>query len=254
MACILALAAGCSQTSATDGSPQASDTVTAQEQGSKRAGSLSERIEFLMDYADNNADHAMSERQQAILERALANDGIITKADYDQAWSNFSTCLTDKGYNPPVTARYQDGVHGNTFMVDVGDRGEEVDEKVHQDLSQCLDLEFLSVDELYRAAVGNPNLYQQNEVALADCLRRKNLVEVSYTSSRYLEERQRSWDLYDEAVAVSNDPASAWDASKAGYSFDLDNPDIQLCFVTSGIDIRSQDPGAQDEVTWKVFD
>ncbi|WP_148401493.1 hypothetical protein [Bifidobacterium gallicum] len=188
------------------------------------------------------------------MERSLANDGVITKADHEQAWSDFSQCLTDKGYNPPVSVQYQGGIHGNTFMVDTGDRGDEVWNKAQSDLSHCLDLEFLNVDELYRAAIGNPQLLQDNSAALAQCLRSKNLVAPSYTSSCYREEEQSALDLYAQEITVSNNIASAWEASRKAYTFDIDAPDVQLCFITSGIDIRAQDSTKEDENIWKVFD
>ncbi|KFI56836.1 hypothetical protein BCUN_2158 [Bifidobacterium cuniculi] len=243
--CLLAGMAACGSSGGDTQAQDTDDSTTVQTEGARIATSLSARIEDML-----RTDTDMSERQRDILERALANDGVVTKADYELAWSNFQQCLADKGYAPMTTTMYQGGVHGPSWMTDVGDRGEGVRDKVTDDVIACKSSENLVVDELYRAAIGNPSLYQVPEVGVADCLRRKNLVPVSYTAKTYQEDQKRVDAAYSEFVA-SRSVDDAWAEAVKEYGFDYDDPEVQLCHVANGLDIRGQVPGTA--VTWKPF-
>ncbi|MEE1295429.1 MAG: hypothetical protein UHD09_00915 [Bifidobacterium sp.] len=245
--CLVAATAACGggDSGARSGSAAAQ---TEELQGARIATSLSARVKDVLERYQGN----ISANQKAILERALANDGVVTKADYELAWSNFQQCLADKGYAPMVTTMYQGGVHGTTMSMDVGGRGEEVERKVTDDTTACITLERDYVDQLYRSALGNPGLYQDADTGLMDCLRRKDLVAVSYTPSTYKEESAKVDELYADYVDEAGDIDGSWSrATSEGYSFDYDDPDVMLCYVANGSDPKSQTPDGA--VTWKPF-
>lgn len=213
------------------------------------ASSISAYIEFLLDN-DKTASVHMSDRQKAILNRALQNNGDISKADYDTAWSNFQQCVVDKGYKSPVITQYANGLRGTTFLVDVGDRGDEVLRKVLSDEGLCLQQEYGSVSDIYRMSVDNPGMIQDHDEGVADCLRRHTLVDKSYTGKDFSKEREESQELYSKLIEshpTQEATTQSWDA----YSFDMQDAQAQVCLVTNSIDIRAELP--DDSEVWHPF-
>ncbi|WP_033518090.1 hypothetical protein [Bifidobacterium cuniculi] len=210
---------------------------------------MSTYIEFLLDNDKTVSTH-MSERQRAILERALDNDGTLSKADHEEAWNNYRQCTVDKGYTPVVTTVYTEGVRGSAPMVDVGDRGEEVLQKVYQDNAECNELEYGNVGTVYRLQTGNPSLVQDHAEGVAECLRRNGLVDKTYTGATFDQEREESADLYGKLMGELGVQEAKRKADEA-YSFDRNDPQVQLCHVTNGIDIRQENP--DDSEVWHPF-
>ncbi|KFI56929.1 hypothetical protein BCUN_2234 [Bifidobacterium cuniculi] len=199
----------------------------------KIAASIPERIEYLLSI-DDNATYPMSEAQKEILRRAVENGGTISKADYDRAWSNYQQCMVNKGYTTPQVPVYENGLRSaHMYPIDTGRTEAEMDKLAHDD-SQCRSQEYLIVDESYRDAIGNPDLYAEQSVAITDCLRREKLVPASYTARQFEEEqaayrevsaRNFTTDRYDETGEA---------ASK--FSFDIHDPKSVTCFVSNGND------------------
>lgn len=215
------------------------------------APSLSARIEQLI-ATNNESDPPMSDAQIAMLQRALAHDGLVSKKDYDLAWSNYQQCVISKGYTAPVATPYPEGLRGTSISPNVGDRGDEVMMKVINDAADCKFREYQAIDEMYTLAKGNPNLYQDREVGFAECLRRNGLTEPSYTAQQYKEEYARSQALYSEKISEGGSISEAWDYSKQAFSYDFDDAKVQLCYITNRLDVKSWGPDDADHA-WYPF-
>lgn len=195
----------------------------------KVAPSITARIEFLLDSSTE-----MSEQQQDILRRALDHDGSISRGDYDAAWSRYQDCMVAKGYTKPVTEEFTDGLRSNVMHPYMEGWTKAQQSKFFEDNTHCKQLEYLYVDEIYRANLGNPNQYTDMDTAVVDCLRRKNLVSNQYTLTQFKQE-----DAQYNDVAVKNFTTDRYDehgeaASK--FSFDLNDPATVTCFIANGKD------------------
>lgn len=77
-------------------------------EGQRIASSMSDHVQLLLDLNQKNLDGQMdgtpmSEHQVAILKRALAAGGRVSRADYEQAWASYRQCIVNKGYaSPPI--------------------------------------------------------------------------------------------------------------------------------------------------------
>lgn len=77
-------------------------------EGQRIASSMSDHVQLLLDLNQKNLDGQMdgtpmSEHQVAILKRALAAGGKVSRADYEQAWASYRQCIVNKGYaSPPI--------------------------------------------------------------------------------------------------------------------------------------------------------
>ena len=150
----------------------------------KVAPSITARIEFLLDDAQQHPG-SVSEQQQDILRRALDHDGVIPRGDYDAAWSRYQDCMAAKGYAKPVTGVFTDGLRSNVMHPYMEGWTKAQQSKFFEDDNSCKQLEYLYVDEIYRANLGNPNQYTDMDTAVVDCLRRKNLVDNQYTLTQF---------------------------------------------------------------------
>ncbi|WP_289097517.1 hypothetical protein [uncultured Bifidobacterium sp.] len=244
----LLILTGCGTVNA---SPQHAPTGSSTEVASaKIASSLSERIQNLLAMNDTMAQ-PMSEKQIAILKRALDHDGKVSKTDYDQAWSNYQQCVIDKGYAAPTSTIYSDGIRGSTTVTDADDRGEDALHKAQDDSDACRLSEYQSVDEMYRLSLGNPQLYADRDEGFVDCLKRKELVDPSYTAQQFKKEFEQSGEEYS-ANPKQYPPKEAWQKSQEVYSFDFYDSQVQYCFATNGHDVKTWAPES-DEGVWHPF-
>lgn len=194
----------------------------------KVAPSITARIVFLLDSS------TMSEQQQDILRRALDHDGVIPRSDYDAAWSRYQDCMVAKGYTKPVTEEFTGGLRSNVMHPYMEGWTKAQQSKFFEDDTHCKQLEYLYVDEIYRANLGNPNQYTDMDTAVVDCLRRENLVNNQYTLTQFKQE-----DAQYNDVATKNFTTDRYDergeaASK--FSFDLNDPATVTCFIANGKD------------------
>lgn len=188
------------------------------------AGSVSERIKNLLEY---HADMDQSQRQ--MLERALANEGEVSHADYLTAWDNYRQCLIAKGYNPP-TMRLINGVYIHQTKIDTSGMSEAQQDKLNRDVDGCQARYVLSVDDIYRLNVANPGLYSNPDVALVDCLRRHALVPKDYSVDQYRAESER---FFDTDVSDTKTEREAYTKRREAFSFDFNAPQARTCVVTN---------------------
>ena len=199
----------------------------------KVAPSITARIEFLLDDAQQHPG-SVSEQQQDILRRALDHDGVIPRGDYDAAWSRYQDCVVAKGYTKPVVEEFVDGLRSPLWHATSEGWSEEQHEKFIEDNGNCKQLEYLYVDEIYRANLGNPNQYTDMDTAVVDCLRRKNLVDKQYTLTQFKQEDEQYNDVAVKNFATDRYDDSGEAASK--FSFDLKDPATVTCFIANGKD------------------
>lgn len=199
----------------------------------KVAPSITARIEFLLDDAQQHPG-SVSEQQQDILRRALDHDGVIPRGDYDAAWSRYQDCVVAKGYTKPVVEEFVDGLRSPLWHATSEGWSEEQHEKFIEDNGNCKQLEYLYVDEIYRANLGNPNQYTDMDTAVVDCLRRKNLVGKQYTLAQFKQEDEQYNDVAVKNFATDRYDDSGEAASK--FSFDLKDPATVTCFIANGKD------------------
>lgn len=199
------------------------------------AGSLSERIRFML---DSDSD-GLKPEQIEMLNRALENDGKVSHADYEQAWQNYQQCMVSKGYKPEPLMRYQDGLYASTTTRKTMP-SQEQEEKFQQDFSECRAGYVTYVDELYRLATGNHGLFVEPTVAIVQCLKEKNLVPSSYTPQQFSEERDHYLDLLSKYSEEGLTDANAR-ARRESFTPDLGRADVMTCMVSNGWDPPSDE-------------
>ena len=180
-----------------------------------------------------------------MLNRALENDGRVSRADYEQAWRNYRQCMVAKGYTEDPLPRYGDGLYASTSGADTKGMTEEERNKFREDWIECRSDYVLYVDELYRAAVGNQTLLVEPAAGTVQCLRQKELVPSSYTPKRFTDEQGRYYDLLAKYREEGAADASAR-AAREAFSIDLGNAGVMTCLVANG-----WDPPVDGQQRWK---
>ena len=216
-----------------DAAKEASTASSIAGMAEKVAPSITARIEFLLDDAQQHPG-SVSEQQQDILRRALDHDGVIPRGDYDAAWSRYQDCMAAKGYAKPVTGVFTDGLRSNVMHPYMEGWTKAQQSKFFEDDNSCKQLEYLYVDEIYRANLGNPNQYTDMDTAVVDCLRRKNRVGKQYTLTQFKQEDEQYNDVAVKNFATDRYDDSGEAASK--FSFDLKDPATVTCFIANGKD------------------
>ena len=213
------------------GSPSASSS--SQGEGQKIASSLEERAKYLLDYKDK--EYARSDEQTAMLQRAVDNGGVVSRADYEAAWNNYKQCLVDKGYVAPQLVTYPNGIHDLPRGDPSVRLSEEQSEKLTQDEVYCYSVYTINVNDLYNLAFANDALLTDSQQAIVDCFHKQGLMPVSYTKEQYLKE----WDEYGETGDMTV------------FSFDPLDMGIRECQTANGMGV---DYGPNDNLpTWKPF-
>lgn len=168
---------GCSSPSGkVAGTDEAGASPSVQSSGGKVASSLAE-------YARTLLQDDMSDEQRLRVER-VSDSGEVTNDDYEQAWSSYKQCMTDKGYNTPVLVKYANGVY-EVGQSDTSAMNEKQIEKYYADDADCRTAEVVNINALYQFQVGNPSLYSDSYVAVTDCLKREGVVDSSYTRDQF---------------------------------------------------------------------
>ncbi|WP_033516723.1 hypothetical protein [Bifidobacterium cuniculi] len=187
----------------------------------------------------------MAQTQVDMLRRALEHDGVVSAADYEQAWSNYRQCVVDKGYNAPPAVRYGNGLYSPVFTTDTNGLTQEQDLKVSEDTSTCFMEYTISVDEMYRYATANPDMLTDPDEATVDCLQRSKAAPTSYTVAQYRKEKaaydQDLSQQYESGTDVTKDPDKF-------YTISLDDPAVVTCMVANGSTLFST-----PEQSWKPF-
>lgn len=160
--------------------------------GAKKASSIKEYIDQALTW-DN-----LTDKEVRVLKEAKRN-GRIALSDYEAIWSDFKTCMSDRGYPKFDLSKY-----GNIYtMPPLHFTGtEEQWNKYQNDYNDCYG-KILAVDSIYRMQWGNPNLYSDRYEAVADCLRRENKVPSSYSASDLRKESEKhTYIFFEEKDAI----------------------------------------------------
>ncbi len=155
----IALMIGVSSCSDSEVSPETSES------GARLAPSVS-------DYAEQLADKfagSMDDRQREAVERVVKT-GEVSQSDYEQALSDYRQCMIDRGYREIIFLDMGGGIREEAAHQAGTDQQER---RYAQDSMECGDAHTTVIDELYRMQAGNPELLQDHNEAIADCLRRQ---------------------------------------------------------------------------------
>lgn len=160
-------AAGTGDTSAQKG--PASTLYEADENG-RLASSLPAYIDEVLN------DPYVDDYERPILEQAK-KEGQVSAAAYEKVWSDYKTCMVDRGFKEPKLERFPNG------MMDIMSHmpGTDAQEEAWKDAYADCYLRFDHVQRLYGQQQGNPNLYANAEEAVVDCMKREGVVPASYT-------------------------------------------------------------------------
>ncbi len=238
VACVCLVAGGGCGGASGGASPSSSSAGASQQSSSRQgeekiASSLEERAKFLLDYKDK--EYARSDEQTAMLQRAVDNGGVVSRADYEAAWNNYKQCLVDKGYVAPQLVTYPNGIHDLPRGDPSVRLSTEQSKKLTQDEVYCYSVYTINVNDLYNLAFANDALLTDSQQAIVDCFHKQGLMPVSYTKEQYLKE----WDEYGETGDMTV------------FSFDPLDMGIRECQTANGMGV---DYGPNDNLpTWKPF-
>ena len=139
-------------------------------------------------------DHA-----KQVLEDALNHGGLSTSA-YETAWSDYKTCMIDRGYRPFELTRYPNGI----YVMPPHTVGTDAQEQQYTEDYQAYYLPIMPIETVYRMQRANPSLLRNQNEAVVDCLKRDGVVPMSYTTSDYaagrLEQTSEFFDFKDPPV------------------------------------------------------
>ncbi|KFI48111.1 hypothetical protein [Bifidobacterium biavatii] len=232
---LLLVCAGCSSdpnaganAGGDDGATSSSDAeVRSSQPAGGFASSLSEYVDSLLK-DDAKAEQKMSDTQRAMLERALEHDGEVSAADYEQAWSDYKQCMVDSGYAAPVLVKYSNGIYMQA-TIDGGKSTDDQRSKFSDDYDRCFTDTALYVTGVYSIQVGNPELLNDGDQSVVDCLIRSDAVDRTYTKRQYQQDKERY-------LQQSGDT-----------TLDFTNVSAQSCLAANGWGINN------GTVTWKPF-
>ena len=164
-------------------------------------------------------DDQYDDSQKKVLRIALQHDGAIPYASYSAVWESYRQCLVDKGYTKPPQ-NLTNGIYFAPAYYSSEGMSEAQNRKLTDDIGECRTSRAHAVDSVYRTKLGNPEFYGDPEVALVDCLHRKNLVPQNYTMDQYRKES----DLY-----MNDTSEHAFDR----FSFNINDSDTLTCMATT---------------------
>ncbi|WP_152233527.1 hypothetical protein [Bifidobacterium leontopitheci] len=170
---------------------------------------------------------SMSATQKSAVER-VSRTGKVPVSDYENAISGYRQCMLALGYKEIVFLEVGGGLKEEA-MHRSGTAQQE--EKYAQDSADCWFAHGAGIAHLYETQIGNPSLLSDPMEAIVDCLKRKKLVDVSYSAEQLKKERS------EERSTTSG---STW-----VYSF-KDSPESSTCLVSNGsVTADTSDPVEQ---------
>lgn len=189
---------------------------------------MSEYARQWLDWADDNGLE-VGQWQKDVINRIIET-GEVKVSDYETALSGYRQCMLDKGYKEIIFTDIGGGLKLEAAHKSGTDAQEQ---KYATDYAACSDYHSTGISHLYEKQIGNPQLYKDFNEAMADCLRRKGLVDASYTAKQFAKEREES-----DRLATSGKADESWT-----YSFPEDSPDGNQCRVSNGwISSKAGDP------------
>lgn len=154
----------------------------------------------------------LSDYQREILSDAKER-GELLLSDYERAWSDYKSCMVQRGYKNIIVMTYPNGMHDEAAHA----KGTDAQEQHYSDaMFECQSTYTSYVDSIFGVQQGNPKLYSNTSEGLVDCLKRNNLVPAGYTLEQYLKEDK------------------GYDGTGSSYSFDKDDPEVKGCQVANG--------------------
>lgn len=131
-------------------------------------------------------------RKLAILERTKAR-GFMSAADNELIWSNYKTCMLDRGYKEIIILTQINGVRNEAGHM-LGTSQQEG--KYRRDALVCGILNIGMIDSIYRVQQGNQGLAKNPYEGSLDCLHKSNAVPKEYS----LDDLKH--DLFRDSVSV----------------------------------------------------
>lgn len=180
----------------------------------RTASSLTALVEDML------ANDDMDQSQRDMLQRSLAHDGQVSRADYLTAWDNYRQCMVDRGYTAPPLQEFS-GLYFTLLSYSTAGMSEAQQRQFNDDWDECYTRYVFDVDIAYRDSQGNPGLYGDSSVALLDCLHRRQLVPDDYDINQFNQE--------DRSIYRAESGASA----ELLYTFDLNDPQVVGCVVAN---------------------
>lgn len=231
LAMAMMLSACSMRTSAQKQETTSSPSASASQTGGKIASSLQEFAQFLL---DADAKHpSMADEQKEAIERAVKNNGKLTRADYEQAWSTYRTCITSRGWTSPPVIQHGD-LYGEP-QVNTKGMSKEQSDRLFEDIQDCAFKYKTNVDSLYRTQVGNPGLSSDTDQLIVDCLIKNGVVPVSFTKKQYKKEMGEDLSPGEKYVGPT--------------SFSVSDERVQSCFFAQGFYFN--DDAGTSEPVWK---
>lgn len=151
-----------------------------------------------------------------ILERAKQHNGKVSVSDYESAWSDYKSCMLDRGYKEIKLIRFP---HGGYMEAPYKQGTAAQESQYNDDRQECEKSTVTSVNEVYMLQTANPNLYSNQAEAVVDCLHREGLVPKTYTAKDFNEE---------EVKAQNSEDGKGWSFDATG------NPKAQECTASNG--------------------
>lgn len=191
---------------------------TEQATGERWASSMQQLAQSLIDAQD---DPPMSDTQLAAVQRVVET-GTVDVVDYETGLAGYRQCMLDRGYKEIIFVDIGDGLKTETSHASGTD---EQENKYSEDMSACTSIHRRAIEFLYEKQVGNASLLKDHNEAIADCLRRRGLVDASYTGQQFQQE--------DSAHSRSfmNGGTGTWT-----YSYDQsDAAEANICQYANGI-------------------
>ncbi len=179
-----------------------------------------------------------------MLQRAVDNGGVVSRADYEAAWNNYKQCLVDKGYVAPQLYKYPHGLY-DLPVTNSNGLTQEQGEKADSDAVYCYSTYTMQVNDQYRLQFGNEALTSDVDQAIVDCLHKQGVAPASYTKEQYKNDTEE----WEDSLASGDDSASSQDASasaseESAYHIDFYDPNASECLVANG---WSHDNGLKTE-------
>ncbi|KAB5607954.1 hypothetical protein [Bifidobacterium jacchi] len=138
----------------------------------------------LQDYATvllSNNGSGMGDAQKSAVKH-VAETGKVSVSDYETGLSGYRQCMLDRGYKEILFVDIGKGLKAEAPYAG----GTDVQNKKYiEDRVNCELIHSGSISSLYEKQTGNPSLIKDHYEAIADCLRRANLVDASYTGKQY---------------------------------------------------------------------
>ena len=187
--------------------------------GKRLASSLNDYAQQLLQHPEAYYLGTPSPAQQDIM-RTIVETGRLSDADYAKAWSNYTACVTDKGYPAPTYVAMTNGIYMEQGLSAPPEHNGDIDYEMAmvEAAKSCGAAEWDLVHTLYMAQAGNPGLYADHAEGAVDCLKRAGLVPQDYTADQYRRETDARSDAEPVDIPL----------------LDQDSPAVQACMAANG--------------------